>query len=150
MRRAARGFASMTGVVEGLPSASNAVTLSEQRDEHGVPLAQVTHSHDERTTALWNAALADGRRIFEAAGASEVWTGPQGAMHIMGGTIMGSDAGNSVTNQYGQLHDVGNVVIAGPGLFPTSAGVNPTFTATALAARSASHVAQNWRDIVRT
>lgn len=35
--------------------------------------------------------------------------------------------------------------MAGPGLFPTSAGVNPTFTAHALAARSAERVlAHGW------
>ena len=149
MRRAARGFASMTGVVEGLPSADNAVTLGDGTDVNGVPLAHVTHSHDERTNALWNAALADGKRVFEAAGASEVWTGPQGAMHIMGGTIMGANKDNSVTNAYGQLHDVPNTFIAGPGLFPTSGGVNPTFTATALAARSARHLIDNWENIAR-
>jgi choline dehydrogenase-like flavoprotein len=70
-------------------------------------------------------------------GAREVWTGPPGSMHIMGGTIMGTNAANSVTNSYGQLHDIPNLVVAGPGLFPTSGGVNPTFTVHALAARSA-------------
>jgi cholesterol oxidase len=71
-----------------------------------------------------------------AAGARETWAGQAGSMHIMGGTIMGKSAADSVTNSYGQ-HDVPTVVIAGPELFPTSAGVNPAFTAHALAARSA-------------
>ena len=119
----------------------------DQVDELGVPLASVSHSHDERTNALWNAALEEGKGIFDAAGASEVWTGPQGAMHIMGGTIMGADPGTSVTNSYGRLHDVNNLFVAGPGLFPTSAGVNPTFTLTALAARTAEHINDNWRSI---
>jgi choline dehydrogenase-like flavoprotein len=144
MQRAARGFASMTAVVEGLPVADNRVTLADEADSHGVPLAKVTHSTHADSTALWRATLAEGRSIFEAAGASEVWTGPQGSMHIMGGTIMGKSAADSVTNSYGQLHDVANLVIAGPGLFPTSAGVNPTFTVHALVARSAQHLLQQW------
>ena len=65
-------------------------------------------------------------------------------MHIMGGTIMGDDPDTSVTNSYGQTHDLPNLVVAGPGLFPTSGGVNPTFTVHALTARSADHLLANW------
>jgi choline dehydrogenase-like flavoprotein len=68
-------------------------------------------------------------------------------MHIMGGTVMGTSATNSVTNSYGQLHDIPNLVIAGPGLFPTSAGVNPTFTVHALAARSAERLLATWGQV---
>jgi choline dehydrogenase-like flavoprotein len=68
-------------------------------------------------------------------------------MHIMGGTAMGRDPRNSVTNQYGQLHDVANVVVAGPGLFPTAGGVNPTYTLHALALRSATYLLANWGTI---
>ena len=77
----------------------------------------------------------------------EVWTGPPGSMHIMGGTVMGTSAANSATNGYGQLHDIPNLVIAGPGLFPTSGGVNPTFTVHALAARSAQRLLATWKQI---
>lgn len=144
MRRAARGFASMTAVVEDLPVADNAVRLSDRKDPSGVPLATVTHTVDPASHALWQSVLAEGTAIFEAAGADSVWTGPRGAMHIMGGTIMGDDAGSSVTNSYGQCHDVPNLVIAGPGLFPTSAGVNPTFTVHALTARAADYLLKHW------
>lgn len=144
MKRAARKFAGMTAVVEGLPVASNRVQLSTQRDVNGNALAKVTHSTHEQSQALWQASLVEGSDIFEAAGAQEVWTGPPGSMHIMGGTIMGSSVETSVTNSYGQIHEVPNLVIAGPGLFPTSAGVNPTFTAHALAARSADYLIEKW------
>ncbi len=147
MRRAARGFASMTAVVEDLAVATNAVTLSDRRDRFGVPLARVTHTTAPESRALWLAVLEQGKAIFEAAGAKEVWTGPQGAMHIMGGTIMGDDPKTSVTNGYGQTHDLPNLVIAGPGLFPSSGGVNPTFTVHALAARSAAHLLEHWGEL---
>ena len=148
MRRAARGFATMTAVVEGLPSAENRVTLADQADANDVPLARVTHSHDAQSTALWQASLTEGKQVFEAAGAEEVWTGPQATMHIMGGTIMGAERTVSVTNEFGQTHDIPNLVVAGPGLFPTSAGVNPTFTVHALAARAAEHLLDNWSSVV--
>ena len=69
-------------------------------------------------------------------------------MHIMGGTIMGRSAADSVTNSYGQVHGIPNLVVAGPGLFPTSGGVNPTFTAHAVTARSAEHLLGEWSRIV--
>ena len=140
MPKAAKHFAGMTAVVEDLPVSDNRITLSDQRDDHGVPLARATHTCSEYSNALWRATLAEGKEIFEAGGAGEVWTGPQGAMHIMGGTIMGDDPAYSVTNSFGQVHDIPNLVVAGPGLFPTSAGVNPTFTIQALAARSADRL----------
>jgi choline dehydrogenase-like flavoprotein len=148
MKRVARGFASMTAVVEGLPVADNRVTLATARDRFGVAQARVTHSTHPESVALWQAALAEGKAVFDAAGATEAWTGGPGSMHLMGGTIMGRSAADSVTNSYGQVHGIPNLVVAGPGLFPTSGGVNPTFTAHAVTARSAEHVLGEWNRIV--
>jgi choline dehydrogenase-like flavoprotein len=145
MKRAARGFATMTAVLEDLAVADNRVTLTDRKDEHDVPLARVTHDMHPESEALWQASLTEGKAVFEAAGAREVWSAPApGAMHIMGGTIMGKSAKDSVTDSFGQVHGLANLVIAGPGLFPTSGGVNPTFTVHALAARSADHLLKNW------
>ncbi len=149
MKTAAHGFAGMTAVIEDLPVAENAVTLSDQTDRFGVPMARVTHTTHAESRALWQAALDEGQAVFKASGAKEVWTGPQAAMHIMGGTIMGEDAAASVCNSYGQTHDISNLVIAGAGLFPTSAGVNPTFTIHALAARSSEHLLEHWNSIIQ-
>jgi choline dehydrogenase-like flavoprotein len=148
MQRAARGFASMTAVVEGLPVADNRVTLADTRDRFDVPHARVTHTSHPESVALWKASLTEGKEIFQAAGAQEAWTGGPGSMHIMGGTIMGRSPRDSVTNSYGQVHGIPNLVVAGPGLFPTSGGVNPTFTAHAVTARSAQYLLENWDRIV--
>jgi choline dehydrogenase-like flavoprotein len=148
MRRAKRGYAVMTAVCEGLPVADNRVTLAQSRDEQGVPQARVTHCAHPESAALWQAAVTEGKAIISAAGAPEVWNNPAGSMHIMGGTAMGHTRADSVTNSFGQLHDIPNLVVTGPGLFPTSAGVNPTFTAHALTARSAAHLLSEWPQIV--
>jgi choline dehydrogenase-like flavoprotein len=147
MKRATRGFASMTAVCEGLPVADNRVTLADTPDQYGVPQARVFHSVHPDSVALWKAAIAEGEDIVKAAGAPEVWHNPQACMHLMGGTIMGRTRTDSVTNSYGQLHDIANLVVAGPGLFPTSGGVNPTFTVHALAARSAEHLLATWHEV---
>ncbi len=41
---------------------------------------------------------------------------------------MGEDPDSSVTNSYGQTHEVNNLFVAGASLFPTVAAVNPTGT----------------------
>ena len=137
MQRSAKHFGMMTGVIEDLPLVENRVMLSELKDQFGMPLAHCAHSASAETRALFDAAINEGRRVFEAAGAVEVWSGGPGPMHIMGGTIMGDNEKTSVTNSFGQVHGIPNLVICGPSLFPTSGGVNPTFTAHALTARSA-------------
>jgi choline dehydrogenase-like flavoprotein len=149
MQQAAHGYASMIGVIEDLAVAENAVSLSDKTDRFGTPLARVTHTTHEQSRKLWQAALEEGKAVFNAAGAREVWTGPQASMHIMGGTIMGQDAASSVCNSYGQTHDIPNLVVAGPGLFPSSGGVNPTFTVHALAARCSEHLLNNWNSIIK-
>ena len=135
--------------IEDLPVAENAVTLGDQPDRYGTPMAKVTHTSHPRTRALWQAALEEGKAIFSAAGAREVWTGPQAAMHIVGGVMMGDDPETSVTNSYGQCHDVANLFVAGSSLFPTSSGVNPTFTIHALTARAGEYILHNWNSITR-
>ena len=57
---------------------------------------------------------------------------------------MGQSAANSVVNSYGQTHEIGNLWIAGPGLFPTSGAPNPTYTILALSLRGAEQLAASW------
>lgn len=146
MKRAAQNFGAMTAVVEDLPLRDNAVSVAAQKDANGMPLAQMNHSSHADTMALAEGAKEQGLSVMRAAGAEEAWSIPPGSMHLMGGTIMGDDAASSVVDSYGRAHDVENLFVAGPGLMPTSGGVNPTFTVTALAERSAAFLSENFPD----
>jgi len=64
--------------------------------------------------------------------------------HMMGGTIMGKDPRTSVADSFGRSHEIDNLVIAGPGLFPTAGAMNPNFTNHALALRGAEHLVERW------
>ena len=68
-------------------------------------------------------------------------------IHLMGGTIMGASAGESVTNSYGQTHEIANLSIAGPGIFATVGASNPTYTILALSLRGAEQLAGNWSTV---
>jgi choline dehydrogenase-like flavoprotein len=65
-------------------------------------------------------------------------------IHLLGGTIMGHNASDSVTDSYGATHEIPNLWIAGPGIFPTSGAPNPTYTIFALSLRGAENLAKNW------
>ena len=115
-----------------------------------MPLGRIVHGYDEDAAAVWNANFEEGLKIAKATGAKEVWSG-RGAMptiHLMGGTIMGTRASSSVVNSYGQTHEIANLWIAGPGIFPTAGASNPTYTIFALSLRGAEQLAAKWSSIV--
>lgn len=147
MQRAARGLGQIVAICEDQPQPGNRIELDGKRDRHGWPLARIHYETSADGLGLWNQAVAEGEQIMKAAGATEVWHGPKVAQHMLGGTIAGADPAASVTNGYGQAHELANLFIAGSGLFPTSSAVNPTFSIHALSLRSASHLRDHWRSL---
>ena len=145
-RKASRGSATFG---EELPNIENRVELASDKDRFGMPLGRIVHSYDQDAQALWNANFEEGLKIAKATGAKEVWSarGNMPTIHLMGGTIMGTAANNSVTNSYGQTHELPNLYIAGPGIFPTAGAVNPTYTIFALSLRGAEHLAAKWSTV---
>jgi choline dehydrogenase-like flavoprotein len=144
LRTASRHLATMTVFGENLPGRQNEVVLGDRRDAHGLRLARVVHTYGADDLKGFDAAVAQGHAIFKAAGASDVWDAGRHNAHMLGGTIMGRSASSSVTNSYGQAHDVANLFVSGSGLFPTSGAVNPTFTIYALALRTADYLLARW------
>jgi choline dehydrogenase-like flavoprotein len=66
-------------------------------------------------------------------------------IHEVGGTLMGADSKDSVTNQWGQTWDVDNLVIADGGVFASNADKNPTLTIMALAWRASDRILDRMR-----
>ena len=149
MKRAARGYTRMGAFAEEMPVIDNRVELASDKDEFGMPLGRIIHGFDDEAVALFNANFDKGLEIAKATGAKEVWSnkGPMPTIHLMGGTIMGKSASDSVTDSYGKAHDVANLWIAGPGIFPTSGAPNPTYTILALSLRGAEQLAKSWGSV---
>ena len=61
----------------------------------------------------------------------------------MGTARMGTDPKNSVVNDWGRSHDVGNLFIVDSSIFVTSSGVNPVSTMQALALYIADTMKRN-------
>ena len=67
-------------------------------------------------------------------------TQPGEIIHEVGTTRMGTDPRTSVTNEFGQLHDVKNVFVADAGTFVSQADKNPTWTILAVAWRTSDYI----------
>jgi choline dehydrogenase-like flavoprotein len=151
MEKAARGLTRITCFGEGLPHLENRVELvPDQKDEFGMPLARLTHSFDDDAVALWNANFEQGVKIAKATKAKEIWPGKGPVIpttHLHGGAIMGTGPENSATNSYGQTHEIPNLWMAGPCIFPTEGASNPTYTIFSVSQRGAEHLASNWGTI---
>jgi len=150
MQKAARGFTRIGMSGEELPNIENRVELASDKDRFGMPLGRIVHSYDQDAQGLWNANFELGQKIARATDAKEVWSarGNMPTIHLMGGTIMGTAASNSVVNSYGQTHELANLYVAGPGIFPTGGAVNPTYTIFALSLRGAEQLAAKWSTVV--
>ena len=114
-----------------------------------MPLAKIIHNYDKDAEAVWNANFEEGLAIAKATNAKDVWSarGNMPTIHLMGGTIMGTGAGDSVVNSYGQTHEIPNLYIAGPGIFATAGASNPTYTIFALSLRGAEQLAAEWSTV---
>ena len=101
-------------------------------------------------TALCTGSVRDaGAKVAKATGAKETWS-PRGDMptsHLHGGTIMGKDGGSSVVDSYGQSHDIPNLWIAGPGVFPTEGASNPTYSIFAVSRRGSDQLVSTWGSV---
>ncbi|HKD29851.1 MAG TPA: GMC family oxidoreductase [Xanthobacteraceae bacterium] len=149
VKRAVKNLSRMNAFGEEQPKIENRLELASEKDEFGMPLGRIIHSYDDNDTALWNANFEEGLKIAKATDAKEVWQGRavQPTIHLMGGTIMGTGAANSVVDSFGQTHEIANLYCAGPGTFATAGASNPTYTIFALSLRGAEHLAKNWSTV---
>ncbi|MEO0410434.1 MAG: GMC family oxidoreductase [Pseudomonadota bacterium] len=144
MARATRHMGVMFGFGEDLPQKGNRIELSDLEGPDGTRLPRVVHAFDNDGLGLAAFAEKLGLEVLAAAGANDPWAAPRASAHLIGGTVMGKERETSVTDAFGRLHDVENLFIAGPGLFPTSGSSNPNFTNHAVSLRAAEHIVSDW------
>jgi choline dehydrogenase-like flavoprotein len=144
----------MTLRLEQSPNPLSRVTLGDQKDELGVPQANLNWAF----TPLEKKSI---RKIYEMVGQQageagigrvrlmeELWdpkdeTLPattSGGWHHMGTTRMSDDPKMGVVDADCKVHGIQNLFIAGSSCFPTGSAVNPTYTIVALSIRLADHV----------
>jgi choline dehydrogenase-like flavoprotein len=136
---------------EDLPEEHNRVELADdQADASGLPAARVQYRISANTWRMLAFHTERASESLEAAGAVEVHVqAPVRASgwHLLGTARMGADPERSVVDANLRAHDVPNLYIADGSTFVTSAGVNPTSTIAALAARLGDHLVRGGRDL---
>ncbi len=147
MKTGSHRMAAMSAICEDQPLLTNEIVQDSKKDKFGMPRAKLNYTYSPDGKALALQAKEEGLRVVKASGAKRAWAGPLASQHICGGTIMGESASDSVCNQYGQMHDLPNIVIAGQSTFPTCSSANTTFLAHATSERTADYLLANWEQM---
>jgi choline dehydrogenase-like flavoprotein len=145
--------------LEQAPNPLSRVTLDTEKDELGVPRANLNW-------AFTDMERKSARKILEIFGQQVGIAGigrvelredlrddkethmpstTSGGWHHMGTTRMNNDPQKGVVDSNCQIHGIGNLFVAGSSCFPNGAAVNPTFTIVALSLRLSDHI----RDLIK-
>jgi choline dehydrogenase-like flavoprotein len=141
-------WATLGALCEFLPHADNTVTLADETDRFGLPVARFSYTKSANDNALAGAAQSIMEDLLRAAGASEVIT-IQRYAHLVGGCRMGTDATNGVVDSTGRSFAVPNLYLTDGSILPTQGSANPALTIMALTARIADHLKAGARTGVR-
>jgi len=124
---------------EFLPQADNRVTLADEVDRHGLPIARFTHTMCANDHALVRAATEVMEAMHRAAGAEEAITIDRYA-HLIGGCRMAADERHGVVDGDLRTFAVPNLFLVDGSVCPTQGSANPALTIMALAARAADYL----------
>ena len=139
-------YRNLAGVIvtgEDMPLESNRITLHPtMKDKLGLPVPVVHYDNHPNNVAMIRYSQQQAKKLYEALGATHTFTAERfGATHNMGVARMGDDPKTSVTNRWGQTHEIKNLFVSDGSLFPTSASANPTLTIISLMMRQAEYLA---------
>ncbi len=126
---------------ELLAHPDNRVTLAEETDPYGMPVARMDYGltdNDKANMAYSTDVITD---LLDAAGAQDILTIHRYA-HLIGGARMGSSPATSVVDANQRAWAVPNLFIADGSVCPTQGSANPALTIMALASRLADRMAR--------
>jgi len=127
-------------VGEFLPQERNRVTLSDEKDQYGLPIPRVSYSYCDNDKRLIRHALDFLHRAMDTLDARDVWEETDDTCHLNGTARMGADPRTSIVNADCRAWDIPNLWICDGSVFPTVGGVNPSLTIQAIACRTADRI----------
>jgi choline dehydrogenase-like flavoprotein len=140
------------GISEQRPDPESRITLSDTKDQFGLPRAKINWKIDiesRRSLARLGQLMSDEFcRVGLPAPSLERWIAegrPDDAViidmaHTMGTTRMSDDRKKGVVDRNCRIHGVAGLYVAGASVFPTGGHANPTLMIVALAVRLADHI----------
>jgi choline dehydrogenase-like flavoprotein len=132
-------WACLGALCEFLPQPGNRVTLADEKDRNGMPVAHFSYSQCENDRQLVKAATSVMERILKAAGAQEVVTIDRYA-HLVGGARMAHRPEDGVVDGECRSFAVPNLFITDGSVLPTQGSANPALTIMAVATRAADRL----------
>jgi len=133
-------WATFGALCELLPDDRNRVTLSDEVDRYGLPVARFSYSLGENDKELIAAAQEVMEEIHHGAGAAEAIT-IQRFAHLVGGCRMAVSQETGVVDLHHRAFAVPNLFVVDGSVFPTQGSANPALTIMALSARTADYLA---------
>ena len=123
------------------------------KDHWGIPVCMFSgqrHPEDRKGCEFLS---EKAEMLLKEAGAVHTWQtvgggGQGGGQHQAGTARMGNDPQTSVTNKYGQVHEIDNLFIADGSLVPTNAGFNPALTFMALGFWVGEYIGENFKHVI--
>jgi choline dehydrogenase-like flavoprotein len=134
-----------------LPSSTNFVDIDpEKKDIFGIPQLRFHFEWGENELWMWEHSKKMMIDFFKSAdgvmwGADSEPNRPGTSLHETGVCRMGSDPKTSVTNKWGQAHDVSNLYICDASIFPSPTDKTTTMPIVAFTMRSCDYMLENFR-----
>ena len=141
-------WSTLGALCEFLPLYDNSVSLADETDRHGLPVARFSYSQCDNDTKLTKAARKVMEDLLVAAGAEEVMTIERYA-HLVGGCRMAIDAKHGVVDADHRTFAVPNLYLSDGSVLPTQGSANPALTIMAAAARCADRLVAGSRSGLR-
>jgi choline dehydrogenase-like flavoprotein len=141
----------VVGPVQELPRLENRVELDpEVKDGWGIPTLRMIrerHDQDLKTAEFLSSKAVEWLKEAGAIQTFNIVPGKSGsaAQHQAGTCRMGKDPLTSVTNRFGQLHEVDNVFVADGSLLVNNGGFNPALTIMTMAYWVSDYIVKQWK-----
>ncbi len=137
---------SYTGFGEVLARKENRVFLDpEVKDAWGIPVLKFDYRFSDNEMKMAGDMADTAEEMLRAAGATDIvvrrdvlcegWS-----IHEMGTARMGDDPKTSVTNSFGQTHDISNLFVVDGAIFVSASCQNPTWMIMALCWRAMDYL----------
>lgn len=138
------------GPIQELPVFERRWQIDEEvKDYWGIPTLKFSGQKHENDIEGCKFLSSKAKEWLEEAGAVDVWQSIPGrggvpGQHQAGSCRMGNDPKTSVTNKYGQLHEIDNIFVADGSLHVTNGGFNPALTIMALGYWVSDYIKKEW------
>jgi choline dehydrogenase-like flavoprotein len=150
-RRYFKRTVGVQGPVQEMPVLGSRVEVDPAEKDHwGIPVVRLSGSRHPHDIEICRFLSSKAEMWLKEAGAIRTWVSVpalvlSGGQHQAGTCRMGADPKTSVTNRYGQIHEIDNLFVSDASLHVTNGGFNPVLTIMALGYWVSDYIKKEWK-----